>query len=373
MGEQIAWVLVAALSAVVLYLLTRSVQPPTPSRRTAATRPDVLLEHEIVERAREGVVILSQSLTPVAANAAARATLGLAEGGLPATLRSDELESLARRAISEQAAVEQELTLWPRRLTVQARAIPLPDPHGVVLFLHDVTQDARLQQIRRQFVVNASHELKTPVTGLLALGEAVRDALPADIDGARKMADQLVREAERLSALTQDLLDMSRVEDPSALRRGRVRLAQVVEQESRDSKGLADEHSIDVRLEIEATGVVDGDEGQLGLMVRNLIDNAIRYSDPGGSVQVRLLEDEGEANLAVVDAGIGIPLRDQARVFERFYRVDEGRSRASGGTGLGLSIVRHVAESHGGHVTLESELGEGSRFTVRLPLAKDSD
>jgi two-component system sensor histidine kinase SenX3 len=369
MSSVIAWSLVVVLLGVVtVLLLRREVTPAAGDIHDTSDEPDGVVEREIVDRSREGVIVLSHSLTPTMANPAARAMLGFAPGGLPPTLRSDELESLARRALTEEGIVEAELSLWPRRLTVQVRAMPLAEPYGVALVLEDVTQDARLQQVRRQFVVNASHELKTPVTGLLALGEAARDALPQDVEAAQRLTGQLVREAERLTKLTQDLLDLSRVEDPATLTTTQVALDEVARHEAMQMKTLADER--DVAIDVSENGVgmyVNGDEQQLGLMIRNLIDNAIRYSDPKGRVRVATHATEGEVVVSVRDEGIGIPKRDQARVFERFYRVDEGRSRSSGGTGLGLSIVRHVAETHGGHVSLTSELGEGSEFTVRLP------
>lgn len=369
MTEVIAWALVGVLLAMiaVLQLAGRSRRAPG-DRFDRRSEPEGTVEREIVERSREGVIVLGHSLTPVMANPAARTMLGLASEGLPPTIRSDELESLARRALAEESSIEAEATLWPRRITVRVRAMPL-DPYGVALLLEDVTQDAQLQQIRRQFVVNASHELKTPVTGLLALGEAVRDALPNDVAGAERLTDQLVREGERLTKLSQDLLDLSRVEDPSTLRTARVSLAEIARHEATQMKSLGDDHGVTIEPVFDGAGFeVNGDEQQLGLMVRNLIDNAIRYSEAGARVRVEVRTDGHEVLLSVRDEGIGIPKRDQARVFERFYRVDEGRSRSSGGTGLGLSIVRHVAEAHAGHVSVTSELGEGSEFIVRLPL-----
>lgn len=365
----LAWALVVVFVAVATVLLLRlRAKPGRPAWVRAAVPETQRVEQEIVERAREGVVVLSHALTPVMANASARAMLGFAPGSLPASLRSDELESLARRAITDSSIVEAEISLWPQRLTVRVRAVPLAEPHGIALFLEDVTQDARLQQVRRQFVVNASHELKTPVAGLLALGEAVRDALPIDLEAAGRLSHQIVSEAERLTKLTQDLLDLSRVEDPTTLRTTRVSVSEIAQQEATQVKDLADDRGVHVEVgDMDPGLLINGDEQQLGLMIRNLVDNAIRYSDPGGRVRVETEDLGSEVTITVSDEGIGIPLRDQARVFERFYRVDEGRSRASGGTGLGLSIVRHVAEAHGGHVSLTSELGEGSTFTVRLP------
>ncbi len=370
MSETVAWVLVAMLLAVCTVLFLKRGQNHEPAEAVEETPPSTLPENQIVERMREGVVVVNETLTPVLANEAARAMLGFAPKTLPATLRSDEMISMARRAIAEGAPIESDITLWPKRLTVQLRILPLEEPYGAAIFLNNITQEARLQQVRRQFVVNASHELKTPVTGLMALAEAVRNALPDDVAAAERMSEQLIQESERLSKLTQDLLDLSRVEDPASLRTISVQLDEIARQEVVQLKDLAEDRSVDVVVQADQAVYVRGDEQQLGLMIRNLVDNAIRYTDTGGSITVDVSSEDDNAVVVVADTGIGIPLRDQARVFERFYRVDEGRSRAIGGTGLGLSIVRHVAEVHGGYVSLESELGEGSSFTVRLPLVE---
>lgn len=365
------FVLVALLTAavvVLLVLLARSRRGEAEPAPTAPPSTERDLPSEIVSRMREGVIVLNETLTPILANDAARSILGLAPDSLPVRLRSDEMLSLARRAVAERQITETELSLWPRRINVRVRVLPLEDDRGAAIFLQDVTHEVQVQQIRRQFVVNASHELKTPVTGLLALAEAVRNALPGDVEAAERFSEQLIREAQRLSNLTRDLLDLTRVEDPSGLVAGPIDLAEIARHEVTQLKTLADDREVTLDTHIDEPVVVRGDEQQLGLMVKNLVDNAVRYSSAGGKVIVEVDREEEEGVLRVEDDGVGIPLREQSRVFERFYRVDEGRDRDSGGSGLGLSIVKHVVELHGGHVALESELGEGSTFTVRLPL-----
>jgi signal transduction histidine kinase len=242
---------------------------------------------------------------------------------------------------------------------------------AVVVYLQDVTQEAQVQQIRRQFVVNASHELKTPVTGLMALGEAVRNALPDDVPAAERFSEQLIREADRLSTLTRDLLDLTRVEDPSYLKTESIDLIEVARGELEVLDTLAERRGVKLVTYLGDKVAVRGDRQQLGLLVKNLVDNAIRYSDSGGTVSIEVHAEDEEAIVRVSDTGAGIPLRDQGRVFERFYRVDEGRGRENGGSGLGLSIVKHVTELHSGHVGLTSELGEGSTFTIHLPLLRE--
>jgi two-component system sensor histidine kinase SenX3 len=237
-----------------------------------------------------------------------------------------------------------------------------------VIFLHDITEELRTQQLRRQFVANASHELKTPVASLQTLVEAIRGSLNEDPVAAARFAEQMEKEGRRMAALIDDLMDLSRVEDPAAMRLGEANLSVLISEEVTNARELASNNRIELEAEIEGGLRVRGDDQHLNLMVRNLIENAIRYTPEGGQVTVRLGRTDGWAQLQVIDTGVGIPLQAQARVFERFYRVDEDRARLSGGTGLGLSIVKNVAESHGGAVAVTSELDEGSTFTVTLPL-----
>jgi len=319
-----------------------------------------------LEQMELGVLVLNASLAPVAANPAARKLLRLPDEGLPVRLDSDELLSTARRAMNTAELAETELNLWPDRRRVRARAIENGDE--VTVFLADVTEEVRVAQVRRQFVVNASHELKTPVAGIQALAETVNQAIEDDPEAAKRFARKLLIESERLSRLIQDLLDLSRLEDPAHFSDATVDVGAVAEKETNGLRRLAEERDVDLVVEVERDVFVRGDEQQIGLLVRNLIDNAIRYTPGRGYVKVEVFHDRDEAILQVEDTGAGIPLNAQSRVFERFFRVDEDRSRGSGGTGLGLSIVKHVAEMHGGHVSLRSQLGEGSTFKVRLPL-----
>lgn len=324
---------------------------------------------EIIERMSEGVVVFGDTLTPVLANAAARRLLTLPGGQLPPRIPSDEVTSTARRSLSERAIIESELNWNAAGLSLRVRAIPLTDDYGVVMFLSDVTDELRTQQLRRQFVANASHELKTPVASLKTLVEAIQGSIGDDADATGRFSAQLSTETDRLAALIDDLMDLSRVEDPAAMKLAEVDLSEVVARAVKEQEGPADDARIAVEASITDHVRVRGDEQHLELMVGNLLSNALRYTLEGGHVRVILRAEDGRATLIVRDDGIGIPLQAQARVFERFFRVDEDRARASGGTGLGLSIVKNVAESHGGTVSLSSELDEGSTFTVTLPLA----
>jgi signal transduction histidine kinase len=233
----------------------------------------------------------------------------------------------------------------------------------------DVTEARRLEATRRDFVLNASHELKTPAASIRAAAEMLRDAQRDDPASADRFARTLERESERLSRIVADLLDLSRLEAGGDLEE-RVQLDALVAEEGHrfEDRARASQLTLDVRT--EQVPAVRGSERDLALMVANLIDNAIRYTPGGGTVQVSVGSSDGDVRIRVEDSGIGIPQRDLTRVLERFYRVDPGRSRRSGGTGLGLSIVRHVVENHGGSVSVESELGRGTTVDVVLPVAE---
>jgi two-component system, OmpR family, phosphate regulon sensor histidine kinase PhoR len=250
------------------------------------------------------------------------------------------------------------------------RAFPLVDrgPTGrIVVTLTDITQRRRLEVLRRDFVANASHELKTPVAAVRALAETLLTALPDDPEAGRQFAERIAREAERLDVLARDLLDLSRVER-GTLDVEPVDLVGLVKEVLGGYEDLATERRVRLRSELQQVSM-RGDRAQLGLLLSNLLDNALRHTPAKGTVCVRLDAAESRALLQVADTGEGIPARELPRVFERFYRVDKARARQTGGTGLGLAIVRHVAEAHGGTVRVDSELGRGSTFTVALPVA----
>lgn len=229
----------------------------------------------------------------------------------------------------------------------------------------------RVNKIRRDFVANVSHELKTPATSLKLLAESLIDILEEDPEQARFFAEQLKNETERLANLITDLLDLARLESGEGVQNPQsvdvravlmVVLARLRPAARRKNISLSWKRS-------GSTGLytVDGNETQLTSMFSNLIENAVKYTPPGGRVEVAARTNDNEVVVRVSDTGIGIPEKNLVRIFERFYRVDKARSKETGGTGLGLSIVRHVAENHGGRVSVESTLGEGSTFTVRLP------
>ena len=330
------------------------------------------LAQEILERMEEGVLVFSESLAPIMANHAARRLLDIEGETLPARVAPETMLSIARRALVDGKPAQDVVSMWPGQRRLRVRADLLQGEGGVIVVLKDVTDELRMQAMRRQFVANASHELKSPVAGLQALAEAIGEATRDDPEATQRFAGRLATESERLARLIADLLDLSRLEDPTNVSNAQIDVSQVVGSVLDEVKPSADAKKLSVQAHISIGARARGDEYQLVVLVRNLVDNAIRYTPEGGSISVELLREASEIVLRVADNGIGIPLQAQGRIFERFYRVDKDRSRERGGTGLGLSIVKHVVELHGGHVSVESELGEGSTFTARLPALRDT-
>jgi signal transduction histidine kinase len=313
----------------------------------------------------EGVLLFGADGDTVYANPAAERHLGVVPQSISAVLPLAIREAaLGVREIREAAEAEAETSghRW-----VRGSAIAVGDG-DVLLVVRDVTEARRLDEIRRDFVANASHELKTPAASIQAAAETIRSAVLDDPGVVPEFAGQLEREAERLSRIISDLLDLSRLESGSDLTEA-VPLDAIVREEAARFEEAAREAGVELSVDVDVAPHVRGSARDLSLLVRNLIDNAIRYTRPGGRVDVGLTTADHDAVLTVSDTGVGIPTRDLPRVFERFYRVDRARSRETGGTGLGLSIVRHVVENHGGRVSVDSELGAGTRFEVRLPAA----
>jgi len=258
----------------------------------------------------------------------------------------------------------------PRTITIRAH----PDgAGGAWLVLADVTEFRRLQQIRSQFIENLSHELRTPLTTVSLLAETLsREADQAGGELTAKMRDRIARievETGHLVQMVNELLDLARIESGGPIElHDDVDLAQLAVASADRLRLFAERQG--VHLAVEAgpdIPLVRGDGARLGQVLVNLLHNAVKFSPDGGEVLVRVERAGVDALVAIRDHGIGIPRADRERVFERFYKVDRARSRVAGGTGLGLAIARHVVAAHGGRISLESEVGKGSTFTVRLP------
>jgi two-component system sensor histidine kinase SenX3 len=285
----------------------------------------------------------------------------------------DELRHLARQVRRDGVIREVELDL-PRgplgrgRIMVGARVAPLGNGF-VLLLVDDRTEARRVEDVRRDFVVNVSHELKTPVGGLALLAEAVLEAND-DPEAVARFAHRMQVESTRLTRLVQEIVDLSRLEiagtlhDPELVDVGEA-AAEAIEQ----SRLVAGSRGAEIVSSLTKDAYVFGDADLLVTAIRNLVGNAINYSAPDSRVAVSVRTAGQLVEIAVADQGQGIPESEQARIFERFYRVDAARSRATGGTGLGLAIVKHICANHGGEVTVWSETGHGSTFTMRLPAA----
>lgn len=237
---------------------------------------------------------------------------------------------------------------------------------GAVAVVEDTTERRRLEEVRRDFVANISHELKTPIGAISLLTETMTEE--PDPELVTRLASRLHDESMRVGRTIDDLLLLSHIEGDETPLHEPVRVGPAIAEAVGRVAKAAEDRSIDVKVEEPAPDLsIVGDGRQLVSALYNLLDNALKYSEPGSVVFVRATAAGDRVELAVEDHGIGIPARDLERVFERFYRVDKGRSRRTGGTGLGLAIVRHVVQNHGGEVTVRSREGEGSTFTLVLP------
>lgn len=307
-----------------------------------------------------GVVLADRTGRTTVENVAARHHEGHA-----AVLVEEAVERHVRRAVRGQASGQTVEFIGPPRTVLSVQAIPLEDG-GALVTIDDVSERARLDSVRTDFVANISHELKTPVGALAVLAEALADI--DDPTAARRLADKMVEEAHRAARTIDDLLELSRTELGGAAPADVVSVTQVVDDAVARARAAAEHHSIDVKI---STGPGDlhvlGSHRQLVSAVANLLENAVKYSNAGSDVTVESRRNNGSIEIVVTDTGVGIPPRDIDRIFERFYRVDRARSRDTGGTGLGLSIVRHVATNHSGEVAVQSREGEGSVFTIRIP------
>lgn len=333
----------------------------------------------VLEGMAESVIAVDRGEHILFANASAGRALGFdvqrSEGAtLLEVVRSHELREAVQTALRSRQVSNREL-VWRAggRRTFDVLAAPLPGdpPPGAVLVLRDVTELKRLEQMRQQFIANVSHELKTPLASIKAYAETLLGGARNDPEHCERFLQRIDEQAARLHALIQDMLSLARIEaGQAALQMGAVSAARIVRRALADYEPQA--VSAELVLDNQATDddlKVRADEEALRQILSNLVDNAVKYTPPGGRVTVRCRRDGAAAVIEVVDTGPGIAAEHHERLFERFYRVDRARSRELGGTGLGLSIVKHLCQTMGGSVSVESAPGKGSTFAVRLPLA----
>ncbi len=331
--------------------------------RIEASEEQARLLDQVLGAVRQAVVVVAEDDEILYSNPAAASMIRVPES--LSAMTPHWLQTLVRDARSGGARTEGPFDHGSPTRILQAAATPFPEDRRVLLAISDITETSRVDAMRRDFVASASHELKTPVAAILASAEALQMALARDPGSAPRFGEQIERLARQLAKLVGDLLDLSRLES-SEPDHELVRLDQVAEEEVSRLRPAAESAGLTLTTSSSAVSV-SGSRRDLGLAIRNLLENAVRHTPYGGAVEVRLRSDNGEVLVEVIDSGDGIPKRELHRIFERFYRVDTARARATGGTGLGLAIVRHVAERHGGSVQVESELGQGSTFRLRIP------
>ncbi len=348
--------------------------PPVPSplaaRPPSEPFPSVA---DLLEDHPTGVAVAARDGRVEYRNAAARAMAGTHVGVLLDQSVERHL-AIARAGDSSNEVLDM---YGPPRTVLVVEARPLANG-GSIAFVEDISERRRIEQVRTDFVANISHELKTPIGALSVLAEMLLDE--TDATTIQRVGERMMGEAQRAGQTVDDLMELSLLEQGGERITEPIRVSDII-------KGAVDRVTEFAALRqirissldaVDASGqhadsiVIEGDLRQLVSAVGNLVENAVKYSDPGGLVQVKSRVVAGWVELVVTDQGVGIPHRDIDRIFERFYRVDRARSRATGGTGLGLSIVRHVAARHDGDVVVSSTEGEGSTFTLRLPASARS-
>lgn len=342
------------------------------------TDADAALSRRLVDLMDPAVVLLGPDERVLLANTSARA-LGILRGdrllvpGLVEVARDVQVTGTQRADV----ALSSDLVgAGPRMVAVHGIRLgtgPAVSAGPVALVLQDVTEARRVEAVRKDFVANVGHELKTPVGALALLAEAVQGAAD-DPETVQRFAARMSHEADRLARLVRELIDLSRLQGAEPLPElVPVAVGTVVSEAVDRTRAAAAAKDIQLAVAAQPGLVVRGVEAQLATALTNLLANAVAYSPGGTTIAVGARARSGFAEVAVTDSGIGIPRSDRSRVFERFYRVDQSRASATGGTGLGLAIVKHVASNHGGSVTVWSEEGLGSTFTLRIPLATDAD
>ncbi|WP_026124386.1 sensor histidine kinase [Nocardiopsis baichengensis] len=352
--------------------LGRGRTPPSPDPPQPSDLPPGIAE--VLAALPSSAVVLDPADRVLRASSAARA-YGIVRGE---ELVIGDLLVLARQVRRDGVIRETEIEVAVRKFgpdstSFAVRVAPLGGTGLVLVLAEDQTERLRVEAVRRDFVANISHELKTPVGALSLLAETISDASD-DPEAVRRFTGRMQQEAGRLTHVIQDLITLSRIQGAEPMADpAEVEVDAVIEEALDTVRTAADAK----RIELVAGGAggleVLGDEGLLATALRNLVSNAVAYSPKQTRISVTAEETESAVEISVADQGIGIPPQDLERIFERFYRVDAARSRATGGTGLGLAIVKHIMTHHRGEVTVWSKEGSGSTFTLRLPRTEDAE
>lgn len=361
--------IVAVTAIGATYLFFRSVRIRSGSSPSDESLTDIA--SSLISVLATAGFVVDNSLAVLRATNSAIA-LGLVSGRV---IRNSEIRKLVRHAKDSDSTheVEFELTLGAGGDVryLRARAVSIGSDFVLVL-VEDTTEERDFETIRRDFIANVTHEIKTPIGAITLLSEAMEGALD-DPKQMHKFAASLRREARRLSNLVTEIIQLSRVESADILSNARpVNVGAVIREALERTVVVAEAKNIEINAKFSDDILVMGDGELLTVAVKNLLENAIQYSDKNQHVGIGVTARNGHVDIIVTDQGVGIAADEQARVFERFYRVDESRDRTTGGTGLGLSLVKHISMSHRGEVTLFSQQGVGSTFTIRLPRLVDT-
>jgi two-component system phosphate regulon sensor histidine kinase PhoR len=329
----------------------------------------------VLESMVEGVLVVDAKGVVLVANSRFRefyrVEVELEGRSLLEAIRDPDLDDLLREVSTADGTVSSTFTLSDPARTLRVQAVRFPrgdEPRaGSVAVFHDISEIERLEEVRRDFVANASHELRTPLTAIQGFAETLLGTELSDED-RRSYLEIIDRHARRLGEIVRDLLALSTAETGKwRVEPRQVDAAEIARAVIRSLEPRSIEGGLEVRCEVEGDSNVFVDPRILEQILTNLLDNAIKYTESGGEVEVSIRESKHRTRISVRDTGIGIPLEDRGRIFERFYRVDKARSRSAGGTGLGLSIVRHLVQRLGGEVSVDSRLGEGTTFSFSVP------
>lgn len=331
---------------------------------------------EFTDALPDGALIIDASGSIIAANDFARDALQLEPKGLPihSVLRNSAVASAITEVRAAKASVAVDIEIYGKLLRQFGVYIaPIGDNGNLLITLRDLTREQRLEKMRSDFVANASHEMRTPLAAIMGTIETLQGAARNDPKARDMFLDTMLVQARRMKRLIDDLLTLSRIELNEHVRpNAKVDLLEVAKQARGNLNELAKAHKVEVEVMGEAQALVRGDGDELLQVIQNLLENAIKYGGSGGHVKVEVRCDtkDGKAVLSVRDFGKGIAKVHLPRLTERFYRVSAQESRAQGGTGLGLAIVKHIVSRHRGRLEIQSELGQGSTFSVTIPLFK---
>ncbi|SIN97059.1 histidine kinase [Carnobacterium alterfunditum] len=320
-------------------------------------------EHRMIKMVNPAMnIILGEDISKLVGNSYIEAT------------KSYGLSHLIEKAYQKNEKQNDEIYFYyPKDKIVDANIVPIegkePGEQNLIVLLYDITEIRRLEKVRTDFVTNASHELKTPITALKGFSETLLDGAMEDKEVLKQFLEIMLAESSRLDLLVNDILELSKLEQKQVpMKVEKINLIEAVSSTFQLVKQKAEEKKIELNILEEDKLLITGDSSRLKQILANLINNAVVYTQEGGKVEVTIKKENEYAVIKVSDNGIGIPEDEQDRIFERFYRVDKARSRNFGGTGLGLSIVKYLVENLNGFITVESKLGLGTTFIVKLPI-----